>query len=285
VATGHTLLAAVAALLTIYHVVLVVPRAIADRVPRWARRAPRFRLVVANVFVDNPTPAAAANQLVGSAADVIVIAEATPAFMKVFDAAGGDAAYPHRVLDPSDTTDYAVAIVSRIALLAGSEVRRLGPLNLAVARVDIGGVATTIAALNPQATFDPGGHELWKQQIAALRSFVPTVHGPLVVAGDLNTTRFRPEFQELLDTGLEDCIDALGQSWKPSFSLRSILPFGAPPIARLDHALGNGGVRGLRMRNLAARGSDHLPFVIDLAVREVAGFTTTVDRQETSRRA
>ena len=97
-----------------------------------------------------------------------------------------------------------------------------------VAKVDIGGVVTTIATLNPQATFDPDGYEIWKRQIEALKSFIPGVQGPLVIAGDLNTTRFRPEFQELLDTGLTDCIDSLGQAWKPSFSLRSVSP---PPPA------------------------------------------------------
>ena len=267
--TGHLLLAAAAALLTAYHLALVVPRAISDRLPAWAKHAPRLRLCVANVFVDNPTPRAAADQLLRSGADVIIIAEATPAFMQVFDEAGGRDAYPHRVFDPADTSDYAVAIVSRRALDERSAMRHIGPLDLAVAVIDVGGVATTIVTLNPQATFDPGGHETWKRQIDALTSFVPTVDGPLVVAGDLNTTRFRPEFQDLLDAGLTDCIDSLGQAWKPSFSLRSVWPLGALGlIARLDHALANDRVRATRVRNLRARGSDHLPFLITLAVRK-----------------
>lgn len=269
--TGHQLLAATAAVLTAYYAALVVPRALSDRVPAWARSAPALRLAVANVYVDNPTPQAAADQLVRCGADVVVIAEATPAFMKVFADAGGEATYPHCVRDPNDESDYAVAVVSRIELEPGSEMVEIGPLALAVAKVDIGGVVTTVAALNPQATFDPGGHDLWKEQIAALTSFVPTVRGPLVIAGDLNTTMYRPEFQELLDAGLTDCIDALGQAWKPSFSLRSVWPLGALGlIIRLDHALGNEFVRARRVRNLRARGSDHLPFVIDLAVRNPA---------------
>ncbi len=35
--------------------------------------------------------------------------------------------------------------------------------------------------------------------------------GPLVVAGHLNTTEFQPEFDEVLDVGLDDAIDSLGR--------------------------------------------------------------------------
>ncbi len=201
-------------------------------------------------------------------ADVIVIAEATPDFMGTFDDVGGLTSHPHRVSDPSDTSDYAVAIASRLPLGPGSGMRDLGPLRVALAEIEVGGVVTTVAGLNPRATFDEDGQEIWKEQIAELREFVPTVATPLVVAGDLNSTKFRPEFEELLTLGLTDAIDALGQAWKPSFSLSSVWPLGAlGVIARLDQALVNEDITALRVHNLKACGSDHLPFVITLAVR------------------
>ena len=265
---GHVLLAAAAGVLTAYELMLVVPRLRRDDVPAWVHRAPRLRLLVANVYVDNPTPRAAALQLIRSHADVIVIAEATPQFMAHFDAAGGAQTYPHRIFDPADTTDYAVAIAARRPLGPGTEMKMLGDLKLAVAEVEIAGASVTLASLNPMATFDPGGHEIWKRQIEALREFVPTVRGPLVVAGDLNTTRFRPEFDDLLASGLEDAIDSLGQAWRPSFSLKSVWLLGAiGGIARLDHALVNDRVHAVRVHNLRSRGSDHLPFLITLALR------------------
>jgi endonuclease/exonuclease/phosphatase (EEP) superfamily protein YafD len=268
VITGHLLLATVGATLMAYHALLVIPRLVSQRVPSWAPPAPHFRLAVANVYVDNPTPEAAARQLTESGADVIVIAEATPKFMGIFDSAGGDTSHPHRVSDPADTSDYAVAIASRLPLGPGSAVRSIGELRLAVAEVEVGGILTTIAALNPRSTFDENGHDTWKEQIEELESYVPTVSGPLVVAGDLNSTEFRPEFEELLEVGLDDAIDSLGQAWKPSFSLKSVWPLGAlGVIARLDQALVNDQVCALRIRNLKPRGSDHLPFVITLAVR------------------
>jgi endonuclease/exonuclease/phosphatase (EEP) superfamily protein YafD len=269
--SGHLLLATAGLALTAYHAILVLPRLVANRPPAWASSAPRVELAVANVFVDNPTPDAAAAQLVHCAADVIVIAEATPDFMRRFDAAGGDRSHPHRVRDPEDHSDYAVAIASRQPLGDGSKVLKLGPLRLAVAKADVGGIETTVAALNPMSSFDPDGQAIWKQQMDELQAFIPTVDGPLVIAGDLNSTGFRPQFEELLQHRLTDAIDSLGKAWKPSFTLRAVWPLGAlGAFVRLDHALVNEHVCALHVRNMAMCGSDHIPFSITLAVRPPA---------------
>jgi endonuclease/exonuclease/phosphatase (EEP) superfamily protein YafD len=266
--SGHLLLSLTGATLTLYDGVLIVPRLVSQRAPDWTQNAPRFCLAVANVYVDNTTPEATAGQLTGSGADVIVIAEATPKFMDLFGSIGGDDSYPHRVSDPADTSDYAVVIASRLPLGPHSAVRSFGRLRLSVAEVEIDGILTTIAALNPRSTFDQDGHEIWKDQIDELKSYVPTVSGPLVVAGDLNSTEFRPEFDELLELGLTDAIDSLGEAWKPSFSLKSVWPLGVVGvIARIDQALVNDQLWALNVRNLELCGSDHLPFVITLAVR------------------
>jgi len=267
-ASGHLLLGSAGAALSGYGAVLVLPRLFANRRPSWAETAPRFELAVANVYVDNPTPRAAAEQLVACGADVIVIAEATPAFMDHFDAAGGDQSYPHRVTDPTDQSDYAVAIVAREPLGERSQVLSLGPLRLALAEVDVDGVATMVLALNPMSSFDPHGQVTWKGQIRALVEFVPTITGPMVIAGDLNSTIYRPQFDGLLRAGLTDAIDSLGQAWRPSFSLRSVWPLGAlGAFVRLDHALVNENGCALHLRNLEPAGSDHIPFMITLAVR------------------
>jgi endonuclease/exonuclease/phosphatase family metal-dependent hydrolase len=100
---------------------------------------------------------------------------------------------------------------------------------------------------------------------------VPTLDGPFVIAGDLNTTRYRPEFVELLDLGLRDAIDSLGKGLNPSFKLGAegvLAVVGA--VARLDHALVNDHVFPLSVDNLESCGSDHLPFELTVAVRESA---------------
>ena len=103
--TRHWLLAAVGATLSVYHLSLVVPRLVAARVPRWAKRAPTLDIVVANVFVDNESPDDAARQLVAASADVVIVVESTAGFLAIFDEVGGDRTYPNRVSDPDDRSD------------------------------------------------------------------------------------------------------------------------------------------------------------------------------------
>lgn len=266
--TRHRLLAAVGAMLIVYHLSLVVPRLLAARVPRWAKRAPTMEIVVANVFIDNETPDAAARQLIAISADVVIVVESTPSFMAIFDEAGGSSAYPNRVSDPDDHSDYAVTVATKCELGPRSRMTTIGPLRLAIADVDVQGISTLVIALNPMAAVDPGGHETWKEQIEALREFIPTLSGPVIIAGDLNTTRYRPEFEELLEMGLHDAIDSLGKGLDTSFKLGAdgvLATVGA--VTRLDHALVNDGVFPRSMEDLEPCGSDHLPFKMRVAVR------------------
>ena len=268
VATNHWLLAAIGAALSLYHLWLIVPRLLAARPPRWAKLAPTLDIVVANVFIDNKTPHDAARQLVTTVADIVIVVESTPAFMAVFDDAGGSDTYPHRVSDPDDHSDYAVTVASKHELGPRSRMTTIGPLRLAIADIAVDGVSTLVVALNPMATVDPGGHETWKEQIEALKEFVPTITGPLIIAGDLNTTRYRPEFAELLELGLTDAIDALGKGLNPSFKLGADGVLGTVgAVARLDHALVNDRVFPRTVENLEPCGSDHLPFRLTVAIR------------------
>lgn len=115
------------------------------------------------------------------------------------------------VWDSDDDSDYAVMIATKSELGPRSLRTRIGPLRLAIAGIEVDGIATLVVALSPIATVDPGGHGTWKQQIEVLKEFVPTLTGPLIIAGDLNTTRYRPEFEELLALALSDAIDSLGK--------------------------------------------------------------------------
>ena len=262
------LLAAAAGVLVAYQLVLLIPRLVASRVPRWVRNAPRLELLVANVFIDNETPAALARALLARGGDVMVILEWNAVFLREFDAAGGRDAYPHRVFDPADTSDYAAGIVSKSTLLEESKVLTLGRLKLTRAVVSVGDETLTILGLNPTAAVDPGGFEEWEQQIDELIRFVPSIVGPFVVAGDLNTTTYRPKVQELLDTGLIDAHESLGQGLSSSFKLSADGVLAAPgAVVRLDHVFLSDGVRAISAEDLPSEGSDHVPFVVTLAVR------------------
>jgi len=269
--TRHWLLGGVAGSLCLYHLHLITPRFRAVPTPRWVEGAPTFRLCVANVYVDNPTPDEAARAVIDTDAEVLILVESTPAFMRHFDSAPGADRYRFRVADPGDTSDYAVTIASRIELAEGSGPEHHGELRVMRAVVPIespgGRTTVTIFGINPMATVDVGGYRTWRSQLRRLRRTLAGVRGPLVIAGDLNTSRFRPEFAGLLDLGLRDVHDTLGKGLQPSFKLSNRGWLSAlGPVARLDHALTNRPLHPIEIEDLEAHGSDHLPFVVTIAV-------------------
>lgn len=266
---GEWALAAGALVLCGYHLVVLVPRMRAEKAPRWARHAPTVELVVSNVYTENETPELLARTLVEARADVMIITEWNPTFAAAFEAAGGRDAFPHRLCDENDHSDYAVCVLSRLPLGAGSTMRHIGQLTLADASVRAGERTLHIIGLNPTAVVDPDGFDEWAKQIDTLIDALPSLDRPLALAGDLNSTQFRPEYKRLLDAGLTDAHDALGKGLTTSFKLSADGALAAPgSVVRLDHALLSEGVQALRTEDLEACGSDHLPFRLTLAVRQ-----------------
>ena len=78
----------------------------------------------------------------------------------------------------------------------------MGSLRVAIAEVDVQGTNTLIVGLNAMATVDPDGLVTWRKQMEALAELVRTLEGPLIVTGDLNATRDRPEMEQVFDLGL-----------------------------------------------------------------------------------
>jgi endonuclease/exonuclease/phosphatase (EEP) superfamily protein YafD len=92
-----------------------------------------------------------------------------------------------------------------------------------------------------------------------------------VLAGDLNTTQFRPEYRKLLRRGVVDAHDSLGKGLTTSFRLAANGVLSSPgSIVRLDHALLSDGVAAMEVEDLDPCGSDHQPFRLVAAVRQHA---------------
>lgn len=265
---GAWILASMAALLGVYHLILIIPRFRSDRVPRWAARAPHLRLVVSNVFTENKTPEVLAKLLIDADGDVMVITEWNPQFAAAFERAGGGESHPHRLVDDNDHSEYNVCIASKTPLSDKSCIVEIGQLKLTHAVLPCGQREVQVIGIIPNAVVDPGGFDIWKAQIASLIEHIPSLERPVVIAGDFNTTRFRPEFRALLKAGLTDAHDALGRSLKPSFRLATDGLLARPGVViRLDHALLSKAIVALDADDLEAGGSDHLPFAMTLAVQ------------------
>ncbi len=259
--------AAVAALLCAYHLVLIARLVHRVEAPSWTRAAPKARVAVANVYVDNDDMEAAARQLAATEAEVLVVVETTERFRAAFDAVGGRDRFPHAVFDPDDDSDYAVSLYTNIAD-ASLGMIDIGPLRATLARVPLGNRMLHVVGAIPVAAVDRGGYGTWRRQLRALSRYAASHRGPLVIVGDLNTTIHRAAFTELRDAGLADAHDTLGKGLRPSFKLAAAGALARlGPLVRLDHALCNRKVWATRVDDLDAAGSDHRPFVVTLAVR------------------
>ncbi|MBK5288231.1 MAG: endonuclease/exonuclease/phosphatase family protein [Acidimicrobiia bacterium] len=268
IATGHWAIAIAASLLAGIHLGLVVPRLMKDPVPPWVASAPRTRLAVANVFLDNRTPAAAAAQLVATNAEVIVVTERTDLFIAAFEAADRDGRYATKIDKPPERADYALAIAARVPLLDGSTVLNLESLRLVTAVVACGDQRVTIVGVHLAALTERHGFGIWRTETAELTEFLAGLTPPFVVVGDFNATRFRPAFRQLLRSlHLTEAHDAAGRGLSGSLKLAARGALGVfPAFARVDHALLSRGVHATKVVNLPPAGSDHLPFVVTIAV-------------------
>ena len=142
--TGRWALFGFSIVLVVVQLQMVIPRTRANPVPSWAASDPSVSIVCANVFVDNETPGLFAEMLIETDPDIIVIVERNPAFLAAFEAAGGAQKYPFSVDDPDDSSDYAVAIRSKIELREGSGAIDTGNINVARAVVLCGEVPLNI---------------------------------------------------------------------------------------------------------------------------------------------
>jgi endonuclease/exonuclease/phosphatase (EEP) superfamily protein YafD len=234
--------------------------------PSWVTTAPHFDIAVANVFTGNRTPHQTVAMLLESDADVIVVNEASSRFMQVFDELGGSRQYPTRVIDAENEEDYRVAIVSRLPF-ATSDVRTSGALRHASAVISVGGRAVTVIATHLHSPLERGGQARWLGEMRELTQLLSNVAEPTIVAGDLNATIDHPQIQALLKLGFQDAPTTLGRRHWTSLRLAASGPLRHLPTAvRVDHVLTGPGTRATQLRVTDAPGSDHIPFVVTIAI-------------------
>jgi endonuclease/exonuclease/phosphatase (EEP) superfamily protein YafD len=230
------------------------------------RRCSTTKIVFHNVWVDNPSARACAQQLVDSGADVVVVAESSRAFEDLFDSLGGSAKFPFRCGDDlGQRNEYAVTIYSRNEL---TDVQ-LAPLCRGVDKTSL--VCATlpnglrVTAANLYACLDaPGFVQRWRLQLIDLCRVLneqSALSSNLVCVADLNSTSFRPEFSELLlRTGLRDAHAECGRGLSASLSLNGR----GPCFARVDHALVDSRTSIDAIEDLPMCGSDHKPFQLSV---------------------
>ncbi|WP_062383757.1 endonuclease/exonuclease/phosphatase family protein [Demequina iriomotensis] len=131
------------------------------------------------------------------------------------------------------------------------------------ARLDGPDGALTVLALHPAAP-QPWVHRAWSSETAALVEVLDGVDGPVLAAGDLNTTRDHAVFRELESRGFADAADQAGAGLLPTYPVGRAVP----PLVVLDHVLERDtGWVASEVATVAIPGSDHRAIVATYARR------------------
>jgi endonuclease/exonuclease/phosphatase (EEP) superfamily protein YafD len=199
--------------------------------------------------------------------DVVVVLEVDDAWVKDLEVLA--AAYPHRHYEPR-THDLGIALLSRLPV-HDLNVRdfSLADVPTIMARLeDHSGSLFHLIGTHPLPPIWRDYAVMRNQQLTNIAAYVRTLSGPIVVAGDLNTTSWSPNFRDFVQSsGLRDTRNGFGN--QPTH------PYGLAPIGiAIDHVLISPEI-AVRDRSVGPDiGSDHRPVIVDLVIAGSANRTS-----------
>jgi endonuclease/exonuclease/phosphatase (EEP) superfamily protein YafD len=263
-AGGRRALSTVAAAVAVAHVVWTAPELRRARPqPRGAARAgTRLRVVTANVRYPSRDSTALGEELAASDADLLLLQELAPHHLRLIKATGAFDGFPYSYVDARNGS-FGAGIWSRYPLSDG-DTWEPGGLPMVRATVDVEGTPVRVLNVHCKAPMRRRWIPGWKAQLAALgEEAVEGGPGPLIVAGDFNSTYGHEPFRRLLASGLRDAHVEVGRGLATTWPRGGLV---MPPLFRIDHVLVSAGLAVLSVREGRGVGSDHRPVMADLAV-------------------
>jgi endonuclease/exonuclease/phosphatase (EEP) superfamily protein YafD len=226
--------------------------------PASASGAEPLRVVSANVLYSNPKPKKVLDFVRASDADVVVLVEASEETWRgVLAAIAAD--YPHRA--PESWQDGApVILFSRHPVLRETVIGTPAGRPYLAADLALGERTLTVVGVHPSSPSprDPSDTRQRNLQLDYLGDLAEDARGPVIVAGDFNTTPWSPYFRDVLATaGLRNAASGQGYigTW-PTWFWPAQIP--------IDHVLVKGPIAVTSVQRGSAIGSDHYPVVADL---------------------
>ena len=262
VLAGRWILAMVALALTVAALVVEVPLYLGSDVAH--TEGVVVRVMTANLRGGRADP----GHLVRSAeaqADVLAFQELTPREVGRLSAAGLDAIFPYRWLDPRAGAS-GVGLWSRFPMYA---TRRIDGYSMAFVsariRVPDSSSDPSVLAVHLPGPW-PQPIDDWRRDIDRLPVTLEEVAegtggGAVIVAGDLNSTIDMRPFRGLLRNGYRDAAEQSGAGIKPTFPADWRLP----PVVAIDHVLARG-CTTTSLRTIKIPGSDHRGLVATVMI-------------------
>jgi endonuclease/exonuclease/phosphatase (EEP) superfamily protein YafD len=189
--------------------------------------------------------------------DVVVVQELTPHAERVL--AEFDTTFPYNRKFPADGA-YGIGLWSKHEIESGETIA-LGRLPAIQARVRGPSGSFTVIGVHLSAPVTRRRAAARNQQLDELAARSTAVDGPLIVAGDFNSTPYSPYFAEWLEAArLTD--SRRGRTLSPSWP--TMLRWLGIPI---DHVAVNDGFTILSHRQLPNFESDHYGALVEIALR------------------
>jgi endonuclease/exonuclease/phosphatase (EEP) superfamily protein YafD len=219
------------------------------------------RVMSVNAFCANVERDRLMEYIVDVSPDVLLVMEIDGGWTTRLESLA--AAYPHRIIEERAQDCFGIAMLSKLPVV-DVDVGELGSeFPTIVARFERdGGTWFHFIGTHPIPPVRRYAAALRNKQLAAVAQLAASLDGPVVVAGDLNTTSWSPHFRDLLQiAGLRDSRNGFGNqpTWRSEFVWMGIA---------IDHVLVSPEV-GVQRRWIGPDvGSDHRPVVVDLVIRD-----------------
>jgi endonuclease/exonuclease/phosphatase (EEP) superfamily protein YafD len=237
-------------------VVPYLPRALAPEAAAVSRAGP-LKVLTVNVSYRQFLPRRLLEIVGETDPDIVVVQELTPHAERVL--ARLDTELPYFRKFPADGA-YGIGLWSKHELESGETIA-LGRLPAIQARVRGPSGTFTVVGVHLSAPVTRRRAAARNQQLAELAARSTAVNGPLIVAGDFNTTPYSPYFAEWLEAaGLTD--SRRGRTLSPSWP--TMLQWLGIPI---DHVAVNDGFTILSHDRLPNFESDHYGALVEVALR------------------
>jgi endonuclease/exonuclease/phosphatase (EEP) superfamily protein YafD len=207
-----------------------------------------------------------------ASADVIAVSELTDEEAGRFTQAGMERSFPYSSLRPGPGAS-GIGVYSRYPLHTDHSVASSS--GIIAAGLLMPGVRTPplVAAVHITSplAFRRDSFDAWQRGISQIKTELAAFAsaagcGPVIVAGDFNSTPDMRQFRDLLTNGYRDTVEQLGGGFAPTFPVG----FGVlPPLITIDHVLTRNATAS-STQTVHVPGSDHRALLATVRVSQRA---------------
>ncbi|MEM9420213.1 MAG: endonuclease/exonuclease/phosphatase family protein [Planctomycetota bacterium] len=222
---------------------------------------PELRLVAFNVLTSNPQKQVVTDWLNTTDADVLILQEVNQAWVDHLDS--GLEGFYRLPTNSTREDNFGIAAYIRGGLDIDEFASVIDPAEVPTIDVVLNGEGDAVRIMGVH-TLPPVGSaysRFRREQLRDAAERAAQSEEPVVLAGDLNATRWSAPLRRLLrETQLRDSAEGFGHqgTWPSSLSWTGMIP--------IDHVLVSPGIRVEDRWVGPSLGSDHCPVVVDLVL-------------------